>query len=207
MRHNLSRLITLTETSSGKTYPAKRIPGFGSIYTRYYATPTGEILSVSRPIKRLGGKRRVRVLTQRTRFNYAGEPRKFVGLATPTRTSCQDVHRLIASVFCGGRDTLDPDGNLRDEVNHVSGNGMLHNSAANLEWCSRAENNIHAHQITPAVEAERRILADDANQTDEYLLAIGEDWADGTPMCDLYDYYGKTDVKVALRLFGGSVDA
>ncbi len=48
------------------------------------------------------------------------------------------IHRLVAFSFC--------DGYSKDKVvNHIDGN-KTNNSAYNLEWCSRSENDIHAYK-------------------------------------------------------------
>lgn len=46
------------------------------------------------------------------------------------------LHRLVATVFIPN-----PEGKL--EINHLDGN-KLNNCVANLEWCTRAENALHA---------------------------------------------------------------
>lgn len=47
------------------------------------------------------------------------------------------VHRLVAAAFVGRADG-------REFVNHIDGN-KTNNTAANLEWCTRTENMLHAH--------------------------------------------------------------
>lgn len=49
------------------------------------------------------------------------------------------VHRLLAQAFL-------PNPNDFDCVNHKDGN-KLNNSLDNLEWCTKAQNNRHAHEV------------------------------------------------------------
>lgn len=56
------------------------------------------------------------------------------------------VSRLIASTFLIKPDNPDTAGNPRNQVNHLSGD-RRNNKAANLEWCSSAENHDHAKRV------------------------------------------------------------
>ena len=49
------------------------------------------------------------------------------------------VHRIVAETFIDKPDRC-------DEVNHINGD-KRNNSVSNLEWCTRAENISHAHDI------------------------------------------------------------
>jgi hypothetical protein len=56
------------------------------------------------------------------------------------------VSRLVASTFFIKPLEADSGGNLRDEINHLDGN-RANNKLPNLEWCSSAENHIHAKKV------------------------------------------------------------
>lgn len=49
------------------------------------------------------------------------------------------VHRLVAETFL-------PNPNQHETVNHIDGD-KENNSLQNLEWCTYAENNVHAHAL------------------------------------------------------------
>lgn len=60
-----------------------------------------------------------------------------------------NIARLVAETFLEKPSEPCPRGFERLEVNHVDGN-PLNNKLANLEWVSRSENQLHAHQVLQA---------------------------------------------------------
>ena len=57
-----------------------------------------------------------------------------------------NIARLVAETFLNKPSELCPRGFERLEINHVDGN-PLNNRLANIEWVSRSENQLHAHQV------------------------------------------------------------
>lgn len=107
------------------------IPGYEGIYQ---VSPNGSIRSVSR-IDALGRKWKSQI---KKHHNHNG--------GYLSASLCKDgvkkhhlVHRLIASSFIENPESL-------PVVNHIDGN-KHNNSLSNLEWCSYADNNKHAHKV------------------------------------------------------------
>lgn len=69
-----------------------------------------------------------RIMKQGVRAGYP-----YVNLCVNNFRKKRPVHRLVAEAFLG----------TGEEVNHKDGN-KLNNHINNLEWCTRAENHIHA---------------------------------------------------------------
>lgn len=71
------------------------------------------------------------------------------------------IHRLVANAFCQGRSKE------RNFVNHIDG-CKNNNKFTNLEWCTVAENNIHAYQNDllriPLNKAEREARKEDVKR-------------------------------------------
>ena len=61
------------------------------------------------------------------------------------------IHRIVAKCFVANPKNY-------CEVNHIDGN-KAHNTAANLEWCTRAENNQHAFRIGLRTNAQMSKIA------------------------------------------------
>lgn len=74
-----------------------------------------------------------------------GVPRKLhlnsSGYMCYTRDKLYLLHRIVASAFCEN-----PDPENKKWVNHIDGN-KLNNSANNLEWVTRSENELHSTRI------------------------------------------------------------
>ena len=60
-----------------------------------------------------------------------------------------NIARLVAETFLIRPTDLCARGYEKLEINHVDGN-PLNNKVANLEWISRSENQLHAHQVLQA---------------------------------------------------------
>ena len=61
------------------------------------------------------------------------------------------VHRIIAEIFCSGKDEIDDKGDIRNTVDHIY-RDKKNNNATGLEWVSQAENNrrFNAYKIKSA---------------------------------------------------------
>ncbi len=58
----------------------------------------------------------------------------------------KNIARLVAETFLIKPTELCPRGFQRLEINHIDGN-PLNNKVCNLEWVSRSENQLHAHNV------------------------------------------------------------
>jgi len=90
-------------------------------YPGYLVTPAGDVYST-------GGSRLTKLRPGKKRGGY-----RFVGIRG---CKYEMVHRLVAKAFI-------PNPGQMPEVNHKDGN-KDNNAAANLEWCTRAQNARHA---------------------------------------------------------------
>jgi len=108
------------------------------IYGRYLVTIEGEIFS-------MGIKGGIHIHRQKTRPNEHGYLRARIG------DHDEYVHRIVAKCF-----VPNPHGYL--EVNHLDG-VKSNNTASNLEWCTRRENNKHAFRIGLRSCEEMRTMA------------------------------------------------
>ena len=71
--------------------------------------------------------------------NSNGYMRVSMRLADDPKSRSCFVHRLVAKSFI-------PEDESKPFVNHLDGN-KHNNHASNLEWCSKRENELHAHRI------------------------------------------------------------
>lgn len=68
--------------------------------------------------------------------NHSGYLRVGIGHGNP-----QYIHRLVAETYIPNSDPIN-----KTDVNHIDGN-KYNNSVDNLEWCTKSENELHAHRI------------------------------------------------------------
>ncbi|MGX4886643.1 NUMOD4 motif-containing HNH endonuclease [Enterobacter kobei] len=109
----------------------KPIHGYEGLYE---ACSSGEIRSVDR-LDRFG---RVRTGKQLKLYDHS-HGYSSIGLCKNGVKTYYLVHRIVASTFIGEP----PDGFV---ANHINGN-KKDNRVENLEWCSMADNNKHAHRM------------------------------------------------------------
>ena len=92
--------------------------------TRYFVMEDGVIIGKS-------GK----VLKPRKRGDYLS-----VRIANgDIKKGNTSIHRMVAEIYV-------PNPNKKDFVNHIDGN-KYNNSANNLEWVTRSENQLHAYKL------------------------------------------------------------
>lgn len=104
----------------------------------YLVTESGQIFSVH-------NKQMLSFRQQKTRPNEHGYLRVCI------HRKDEYVHRIVANCFVDN-----PNG--YSEVNHIDGNKQ-NNSATNLEWCTRRENNRHAFRIGLRTNTEMSLIA------------------------------------------------
>jgi hypothetical protein len=103
-----------------KGYPDYYITDSGEVYSRnMYNNPNGRIKKI-KPIKYKTGYFYVTIIN--------GDKHRTVG-----------IHRLVAEAFI-------PNPENKPQVNHKNGI-KTDNSIVNLEWCTSAENNLHAYRV------------------------------------------------------------
>lgn len=106
----------------------KYVKGYEGLYC---VSNLGRVMSLPRE----DGYGRVvsgRVLSEREHTNGY----KFVALTKDGKSKQYRIHRLVAEAFV-------PNPFEYSEVNHIDGD-KANNSAENLEWCTRSDNNKHA---------------------------------------------------------------
>lgn len=101
----------------------EKIPGYNGLY----------LISNKGKVKSLHRKNPI-LLKQSIDTGYSR-----VTLTINYKTEIFRVHRIVASVFI-------PNPENKPQVNHIDGN-KLNNDIKNLEWCTNAENQIHAYKI------------------------------------------------------------
>jgi hypothetical protein len=103
-------------------------------------------------------------------LNNYGYP--MVGLYKDSKLTTTAIHRLVASAFCSRADGC-------NDVNHKDGN-KTNNTAANLEWVTKQQNNAHAAAMglmrrgkrnKPKPVAELGSIAELLRQVDAKALA------------------------------------
>ena len=118
------------ENKDGQTVLAAPIPNVHG----YWAAVDGSIFSLKR--NKIG----------QLKPADNGNGYLFVILSLDGKSQKHYISRLVASTFLVQPIEPDPDGNIRNEVNHLDGN-RTNNRLPNLEWCSTAENHAHAKQV------------------------------------------------------------
>lgn len=164
----------MTETRASSEYTLsveeiwRDIPGEPG----YQASNFGRIRSVDRMMQRRCDKRpflhRGKVLTPKDN----GKGYKHVTLGMGKQYY---IHRLVLSTFC-------PNNNpALTDVNHLDGN-KGNNRLANLEWCTRTDNNYHAYNTGLHSSGERHSQSKYSNSL---VASIKERHANGEKVCDL----------------------
>ena len=115
------------------------IPGYEGLYQ---ASNTGVIKSIDREIIQFGRKknytRKMIGCVVKSKLQNSGYP--VVWLSKGGVVKAFTVHRLVLLSFSKQRIGTGLD------VNHIDGDKQ-NNNLANLEWCTRSENSLHAHKI------------------------------------------------------------
>jgi len=102
-------------------------------------------------------------------------------------------HVLVASAWCEGKGSLDPDGNVRDQVNHIDQN-QLQNAAFNLHYVSAKENHHHARVVMPAAALEQRYNAGEQSPEMSYYDEIVAEWLSEDE--EVAQYFNKMDANI-----------
>ena len=180
-----------TLTYAGREYLVRKLPpqyqneGDSPYKRTYWASVCGEILSTTKHDV-------VRVLKYDLNANHQGEDRKQYRLMLPERTKGYG-HVLVASAWCEGKGSLDPDGNVRDQVNHINLD-QLNNAAFNLHYVSAKENHHHARVVMPAVALEQRYNAGEQSPLMDYYDEIVAEWLSEDE--EVAEYFNKMDAKI-----------
>lgn len=151
----------------------------------YWASACGEILSTTKHGV-------VRKLKPQLTPNYQGELRKRYRLRDDSTTAALYGHVLVAAAWCAGKDTLDANGKVRDQVNHID-QDQLNNAASNLHYVSASENSRHAHVVMPAAQLEQRYNAGEESLELTYYDEIIAAWLADE---DIAEYYPKPDCNI-----------
>lgn len=120
----------LTQNTNGGTYMWKDIVGYEGFYE---ISDEGIVRTVSRRVPCKGG---TRMVPSRIRKFDITSGYYDVALCKQGKMRTFLVHRLVAEAFL-------PNPENKEMVNHKDGN-KRNNSVDNLEWVTRAENDLHA---------------------------------------------------------------
>lgn len=179
-----------TLTFGGREYLVRQLPAkyqstSESKRSTYWASIDGEILSTTKHGV-------VHVRKPMLVKNYQGELRKRYNLRVPQHINYYG-HVLVASAWCEGKDAPDPQGNVRDQVNHIDQN-QLNNAASNLHYVSARENNHHARVVMPAAALERRYSAGEQSAEMDHYDAVVAEWLSDDE--EVVEYFGKADAVI-----------
>ena len=111
----------------------KDIKGYEGIYL---ISNRGRVLSLYRYKERARGTSGYFINTRELKKSITTTGYESVGLVKDGKTKTHKIHRLVAKHFVANPFN-------RDVVNHIDGD-YLNNNADNLEWCTTAENCLHA---------------------------------------------------------------
>lgn len=179
-----------TLTYAGREYLVRQLPPEyqnekDNKRTTYWASVCGEILSTTKHGV-------VRVLKFTLTANHQGEPRQRYSLWLPQQAKLLG-HVLVASAWCEGKGSLDPKGNVRDQVNHIDQN-QLNNVALNLHYVSASENQHHARVVMPAAALEQRYNDGEQSPEMDYYDEIVAEWFREDE--EVAQYFNKADAKI-----------
>lgn len=112
----------------------KDIPEFKGYYQ---ASNTGRIRTVERDV--WNGKGYYKLNSHEMTYGLSEKGYVVVHLSVNHQLFYRQVHRLVAEAFI-------PNPENKPQINHKDGNKQ-NNNVENLEWCTNAENQIHAYKL------------------------------------------------------------